>query len=374
MHGISLDPQRLQEHLARLLGQPVELLGLRPLGEEEAPGPEASAERIKTFGYGQPVLVEYRPQGAPTDQLQRAVFRTRKRDPFGHEYRADRAAGQLMAFDTFNQLPQHIRALDVGALTQDGELLSLAQAGEFYLITDYAPGRLYAADLQRLREGGPLTALDQERTRALARYLVAIHARKRQDPVLYRRRIRDLVGSGEGIFGLTDSYPPDYPLAPPGWLEEVEKACVAWRWRLKGRTHRLCQVHGDFHPFNVLFQEGSSDFRLLDRSRGPWGEPGDDVSCMAINYLFFSVQRSGKLEGPFAQLWELFWQTYLEASGDQELLEVVAPFFAWRALVVASPVWYQVQDETRRTLYRFIQNVLAQERFDPGQVNRYLEG
>jgi hypothetical protein len=31
--------------------------------------------------------------------------------------------------------------------------------------------------------------------------------RKRRDPDLYRRRLRELIGYGECIMGLTDSYP-----------------------------------------------------------------------------------------------------------------------------------------------------------------------
>jgi len=43
-------------------------------------------------------------------------------------------------------------------------------------------------------------------------------------------------------------------------------------------------------PFNVLFDDDTT-FWLLDRSRGGWGDLADDISCMTINYLFFSLQR-----------------------------------------------------------------------------------
>jgi len=51
---------------------------------------------------------------------------------------------------------------------------------------------------------------------------------------------------------------------------------------------------------------------------------------------------------------------------------VAAPFFAWRALVIASPVWYPALDESlRRKLFDFVQNVLAEKRFDPSRANAY---
>ncbi|MCP9440472.1 MAG: hypothetical protein NHB36_11350, partial [Nitrospira sp.] len=136
---------------------------------------------------------------------------------------------------------------------------------------------------------------------------------------------------------------------------------------------RLSQVHGDFHPYNVLFRSGT-DFSVLDRSRGEWGEPADDVTAMTINYLLSSLIRWGKLQGPFEVLFRLFWDTYLDASGDKDVTETAAPFFAFRGLVVASPVWYpDLSMEVRRSLFRFIQQVLDSPRFEPDRVNEYCQ-
>jgi hypothetical protein len=93
---------------------------------------------------------------------------------------------------------------------------------------------------------------------------------------------------------------------------------------------------------------------------------------MATNYLFFSLQRSGKLAQPFEALWNTFWDTYLDLTGDREILMIVAPFFAWRSLVVASPVWYDVPDTVRRALFHFTENVLRDEVFDLKHVNEYI--
>lgn len=148
---------------------------------------------------------------------------------------------------------------------------------------------------------------------------------------------------------------------------------MSWRWRLRGRHARLSQVHGDFHPWNVLFRHGT-DFSVLDRSRGEWGEPADDVTSMSINYLFFSLCRHGRLKGALEVAFHSFWETYLARSRDHEVLEATAPFFAFRGLVLASPLWYPKLTVTvRRKIFRFIENVLATPRFDPADVNRYCD-
>ena len=77
----------------------------------------------------------------------------------------------------------------------------------------------------------------------------------------------------------------------------------------------------------------------------------------------------------FKALFELFFDVYLEESGDYELLEVIQPFYAFRGLVVASPVWYpNISLETRRKLFNFIKNVLDTDEFDYKKVDGYLEG
>lgn len=354
----------IEQYVKERFGAQAELLQIAELGDANAASAAASkVDALKTFGYGRPILVHF----TLGEVEERVVLHTAKANAFGHDYRADRAAEMILAHDTFNSLPHHATALDLGVVQDDGRLHSVAKGDEFFLTTKYVDGTPYAVDLQRLRDTGVLTELDLQRTRKLAFYLAQIHANKRDAPALYLRHIRDTIGNGEGIFGLTDSYPADFALADPDRLEKIEKQCVAWRWRIKRHSHRLSQIHGDFHPFNVLFGP-ADDFQLLDRSRSPWGEPADDVSCMAINYLFFSLQRSEAMAPPFTELWRTFWNVYLSESSDQQLLRVIAPFFAWRGLVLASPVWYNVTDRTRRILFNFVEHVLAQEAFDPTSV------
>jgi aminoglycoside phosphotransferase (APT) family kinase protein len=286
---------------------------------------------------------------------------------------SDRAQALLWDHSSFNTLPRHVRSMDVGAWRTDGSAVSLGNAEEFFTLTEYVEGRGYFEDFMRMLGDPKLAESDIARSDALCDYLVDIHRVKSLEAGLYVRRIRELIGNSECIMGLTDSY-PDRPDIRKFGLEDIEKRCVEWRWRLKGRVHRLSQVHGDFHPWNILFREGT-DFQVIDRSRGEWGEPADDVTCLTMNHLFFSLQRSGRLEGNFESLFMRFWDRYLKKSGDSEILRVADPFFAFRGLVMANPVWYpSLPDSVRQQLFRFMRAVLSEECFNPGEVNRYCEG
>jgi len=345
----------LGDYLSRVHGAAVSNVRVTPLG--------GGRQGDKGYGYGIPLRLDYEVAGKP----RRAVLESVRPGPFGHEHMADRAQLMLWAHDTFGRLPRHVASLDVGAVRKSGELLPLGDAQELFMLADFVDGREYADDLLRLKAGGAISGQDVKRSDALCDYLVGIHRVRGPDEGLYVRRVREVVGHGECVFGVADSYPREYSPV----LEQIERLCVAWRWRLKGRTHRVRQVHGDFHPWNILFRDGI-DFSVLDRSRGEWGEAADDVTCLTLNHLFFSLQRWGRLEGDFETLWLRFWDRYLEGSGDREILEVAAPFFAFRGLVMANPVWYPALDVSLRSkLLDFVLNVLAEERFDPRRANAY---
>lgn len=354
-----MDIHQIERYFRSLFHEPVIVHGVKPLGELRA---ESDA---KGYGYGTPLRVDYETEGG---EKRSAVLHTIGAGPFGHEHMADRAQILLWQHSAFNCLPRHVRALDVAGLDSAGNPTSVGKVEEFCLLTTYAVGESYARDLERIRDTGVANPLDLARADALCDYLAGIHRDPVDRPGLYMRRTRELVGHGECIMGLSDSY-PDHPFITRKILEEIEHRAVRWRWKLKDRAYRLRRVHGDFHPWNILFEDGI-DFQLLDRSRGEYGEAADDVTCLTANYLFFSLQRSGCLEGSFRDLFLRFWDRYLETTGDREILEVAAPYFAFRGLVMASPVWYPNLSETaRRKLIAFILAVLDAPAFDPHEVD-----
>jgi hypothetical protein len=336
------------------------VLEVAPFGPDSASG--SAGATAKAAGYGRPLRVELALEGGRHVTL---VFRTAGTDEFGHDRRSDRAQQILCAWDTFGTIPRHVRPVDVGAIVP-GRLVSLRDAGELYLVTEYAPGKPYAEDLRRIAKSGRVDPLDVDRCDALARWLLALHGHHPPlDAVVWRRAVRDLVGHGEGIMGVIDAYPADVPGAPPSRLEAIEARCLRWRWRAKHQVARLRRTHGDFHPFNVLFQRGA-DFTVLDASRGCLGDAADDVTCMALNYVFFALERPEAWARGLAVLWRRFWRIYLGETSDGELLEAAAPFLAWRGLVMANPKFYPALPAAERDrLLRFVERALDAPRFDP---------
>ncbi|HEX8909297.1 MAG TPA: aminoglycoside phosphotransferase family protein [Anaeromyxobacteraceae bacterium] len=332
------------------------VVAVEPLGGE----PRAAVGR-KGAGYARPLRVTVQDREGCRRTL---VARTALPDAFGHDRRADRAAELLLAFDSFASIPDHVQALDVGVLVPEGAR-SLADAGEPYLVTTFAEGQLYADDLRRVAREEVAQALDLARCDALARYLARLHRQRLDDPVAWRRAVRDLVGSGEGLFGVADAYPPEVPGAPAELLQRIERGALEWRWRLRPRAERLRRTHGDFHPFNVVFGDGTR-FTLLDASRGAAGDAADDVTALSVNYLFFGLLAPAAWRGGLGRLWRRFWETYLDAAGSRAVLESAAPFLAWRALVLGCPRFYpDAPPAARAALLGFAARALERPVFDP---------
>jgi aminoglycoside phosphotransferase (APT) family kinase protein len=322
-------PPGLAEALARIFPG-CELLGVDPVGEDT----RAGATR-KACGYALPLRLCIRTRSGENRCL---VFRTAVPDRFGHDRRADRAGQLLLAFDTFNQIAGHVRALDVGFATPDG-LCSLRDAGEPWLLTSYVFGEPYATDLRRIARAGALEERDLQRLDELVRWLADLHSERVEDAVASRRALRDVLGSGEGIFGVVDAYPDDVAGAPLEALRELERLALDWRWKLRGGAERARRIHGDFHPFNIVFGEGT-EFAAIDASRGCVGDPADDLTALAVNFVFFALESPSGWRGGLGRLWHRFWRGWIEATGDAAVLDVAPPYLAWRLLVVACPIFY----------------------------------
>ena len=336
---------------------------------------------------GSGFLIEIR----TAEEMKSYVIKTLLPEGLGHDYPSDRAGAFLLDLDEFKNLPGHVQAVDVLSEMEDGSIRSIGGGREYYLLMAKTEGQDYFNDLKEFSGRSSLTSADRERIKTLAMYLSRIHARKKDSKTLYWRKLRDTVGHGECLMGVFDTY-PDGVLRYEE-MAEIVKLSIDWITRLKPRYGRLCQIHGDFHPGNIWFKDAAwkapeakierpdvqgsreeGDFVLLDRSRGPWGEPADDVTALAINYIFFSIRYYGAFRGAFREGFEMFFNEYIRSSGDEEITEVAAPFFAFRGAVVANPVFYpEVTSGQRELIFRFVRNVLSDASFRPSNVDDYLK-
>ncbi len=361
-----LNMSRLEGYLSSLYKENVRISSIRLIGKET--GKKGDTD-LKGFGYGIPYIISF----SVNNKINTVVLESMSPNSFGHDHFSDRAQSLIWDHSTFNKLQGHVKSLDVGAFTVDGRVISVGDGEEFFIVTEFIEGNEYYKDLERILAEKDIKQEDEDRVTALAEYLAAIHKVKIDAPQLYTRRIRDLVGHGECIMGLIDNYRTGFDFITRDLLKNIELNCVEWRWRIKDMGHRLSQVHGDFHPWNIIFREGA-DFTVLDRARGEWGEPADDAGTIAINYLFFSLQCYGRLEGAFERLYSLFWERYLRCSCDKEIFKVIQPFLAWRGLVLGNPLWYPALPcDVRKKIFNFIKNVLMTDEFEPARANEYLE-
>jgi len=370
---IDLTPASVSEYLRRAFGPGAVLADLGAIGTLDKQG-------IKRFGYGKPLLVRFTVDGEPRE----GVLSVMRGDKYGHQFYWDRAAILMFQFETSARLPRHVRPMGLGYVDGHNRLIPVAEPREFFIMNEKLAGYDYFLDLERVR-GGDFRPADLDMTRELARWMADVHAVKLADADLYYRHVRNLLGASECIMGLVDeAYPHPCAFFADADFVRLEKRLIDWRWKLRRYAGRLSAVHGDVHPWNILVDgpdEPGRGFRVLDRSRGEWGEPASDLASLAANYLLFGLldnadaARPGPLfQGPFAQLWGALFEEYLARSADPEILEVLAPFFVFRALVIASPEWYPHHPaQVRGALVRFLSRVLEDEVFDWHNVNRYLE-
>jgi hypothetical protein len=367
MDKLSPEEQQKQASLEALLARVrpgARLVSWRELGPDDSGG----GGTAKGFGYGRPVRMEILDSAGRQERL---VLHTAKPDQFGHDRPSDRARDMLLARETFGLIPGHVGALEVGAITERG-LLSLEGARDYYLLTTYAEGEVYAEDLRKVARERVCSAEDRRRARALGVYLAELHRPVEAPEAAYLRSVRTLVGSSEGIFGIIDGYPEGTPMAPPSRLQAIEARCQGYRWRLRGRAARRRRVHGDFHPFNVVFSGGGA-LALLDASRGCVGDPADDVTCLAVNYLFFALETPGSWGAGFEPLLTEFFEQYLDRTGDTGLAEVAPPFLAWRALVISNPLFFpSMAPATRDHLLTAAERALDEGRWGLDEARRWF--
>jgi len=353
----------LEDYLSKVFSQPVQLESLKKIGEG-----------FHNVGFLAKLTIN--------GDSRKIVLRIVRGDTgWGHDYLGDRASVLLLQHELLNSAPKgkSPKSIDVACLMRDGSLFSLKDGIEFINLMELVEEEefpSYSNDLFRIVKDERISEKDLRRCRIIADYLADLHSTKKQNEILYKRHIRDLIGHGEMLMGVIDTYPdPDkLEFISRKELTEIEVKAVLWRNKIKHLSHRLSRIHGDVHPFgNIRFKEDDS-ILVMDFSREEFGEPADDVSGLSINYLFFSIWHYGEFREPFKQLFNEFITRYLNKTGDSEIFKILPLFYAFRGLVVAHPLYYpDLEDNRRRMILNFIFNVLEQEEFEIDNIEEYLQ-
>jgi hypothetical protein len=331
---------------------------------EKAPVKIIKYKRLGAGWHGAGYEIVYRVKG----KIKNVILRIQRPVGFSHEYAADRAKVFLLQHNLSKLVPKHVKSLDVGGSTPQGKMVSIGECREFFQIVEKVTGQEYMKDLELIKQRGTLTPADRKKALLLSDYLVNLHKKKFKGSrelarSIHRRHTRDAVGHGEMLMGVLDTYPDKISWASKKEMIDLVDLAVKFRERIKDRHNRLRRMHGDFHPGNIIFKNGR-DFVVLDASRELWGEPADDLTTLAINYLWFALQHKGGFSGPFAELFHLFFDNYLKKTNDYGILEIVGLFFAFRGVVVIHPTFYPKQAKSvRRKIFNFIRNVLKERLF-----------
>jgi len=341
--------------------------------KEKAPVSILTYERLGSGWHGTGYRIKYDVGGKTKD----VILRTLKPVDFSHDYASDRAKVFILQHELSGAIPKHITSIDVGGYANagGGELFSLGKAKEFFQIVEVAEGEPYVKDFSRILKDGRIDENDRKKAKMLSDYLVDLHDKKFEGPKeasdsIRRRHSRDAIGHGEMMLGVIDTYPKNKWISD-GQLTDLICQAARFREKVKDIPFIPRRMHGDFHPANVMFK--GLDFQVLDASREMYGDPADDVTTMALNYIWFAVMQRGKFDGSFSELFKVYWDNYFSRTKDKLVPRTAALYFAFRCVVVVHPVFYKDQNNNvRKKMIRFASNVLSDDHFKPSKINDYL--
>lgn len=307
------------------------------------------------------------------------VLKSLMKEHLNLDHHSDRAASLLDAHDNYNTMELHVKSHDVVAEKNDGSLLSLDKVQEFYILMDEAYGTDLFKDFDEIRKTRVVTPEVTQKVIVLSDFLATLHKNKRYSVSLYRRKLRDTLGSGGSLLGILDMHPDDaFHIFEKEWMAIIKKSMHFWH-RARGMHHRLCEIHADFHPGNLWFDHGK--LTVLDRARGRFGEPADDISAFTINPIMYALTTEKNFSGPFKDIFDTFWNNYFQKTQDKEMRKIIAPYYAFRIAVVTNPLFYN--DDffggkeqaylARKKLIYFALRTLDEKEFNPSKINFYIQ-
>ena len=149
---------------------------------------------------------------------------------------------------------------------------------------------------------------------------------------------------------------------------ELEARICTEAERLK--QTRLCLVHGDYSPKNIMINQGN--MVILDCEVACYGDPAFDLAFLFNHFLLKALFHSNNPK-PFVRLVAHAWQSYRSCfNGFDRAIEQRAGRLALMLMLARmdgkSPVEYIADESQKRAVRRFVYELLPQEIFALNEI------
>ncbi|MDJ0956598.1 MAG: aminoglycoside phosphotransferase family protein [Arenicellales bacterium] len=133
---------------------------------------------------------------------------------------------------------------------------------------------------------------------------------------------------------------------------------------------RLCLVHGDYSPKNIMINQGN--MVVLDCEVACYGDPAFDLAFL-FNHFLLKALFHGNNHKPFVSLLAEAWQSYRSCFDefDHSIERRVARLLLMLMLARMdgkSPVEYIVDEDRKRIVRGFVYELLPREIFSLGEI------
>ena len=200
---------------------------------------------------------------------------------------------------------------------------------------------------------------------AVANVLVQIHSQSIPDDIvekaqdLYSESLWRVHSDKELLAGIMHKI----DFSQNTWLRLAEASFLRtlmerFEHATRNQPERLTALHGDPWWRNT-YRTADNEILFIDQSRSSYGEPAIDVALAIGDSINNSLVRNKSYSGPFLEVANHTLQTYIDQSGDYEVLKMLPITLAYKSFAAAvnNP---GIPDAIRRRLFATGVGCLAQ--------------
>src|SRR3989344_96702 len=153
---------------------------------------------------------------------------------------------------------------------------------------------------------------------------------------VYNDSLRSILSHPELTFMLLHDFKEDHEFFPRSLQKEYIGLMYDLVHKYKDKYERLSALHGDFWGANFFFKV-NKDTWVIDYSRIPLGDPGEDIGLWFSQYWARYQMTNNNY---FKELGELFLKTYEIKTGNKEIRKHISVVLGLMALINITPRFY----------------------------------